>query len=342
MASAPQTTINSLQAGRAIAAIAVVLLHTSTYVDQQVARLPALVSRIASFGYLGVDFFFVLSGFIIYLTNAHRVGRPGWTRSYAVSRISRIYAPYLPIGVAVALLYAFLPHLRRGSLPWNWFSTLTLLPSNGRPALHVAWTLQHEIVFYALAWVLLSSGRLLVGCCLWAAIIVGIYAVRGPVNWPALSLIDLEFILGIGIAWCFLHGRIRQNWLLALLGLAFAASFFIRCDRNFSILFGIGMALLVLPIVRREAKGMRVHPVAIFLGAASYSIYLVHLPFLSLLVRLEAHFPAVPAAAAAAVACVLAGCAYMLAVERPLLALTRSWMMRGKTRQPAAPERVCL
>jgi peptidoglycan/LPS O-acetylase OafA/YrhL len=342
MASAPQTTINSLQAGRAIAAIAVVLLHTSTYVGQQVAPLPAFVSRIASFGYLGVDFFFVLSGFIIYYTNSHRAGRPGWTRSYAVSRISRIYAPYLPIGVAVALGYAFLPQLRRGALPWNWFSTFTLLPSNGRPALHVAWTLQHEIIFYAIAWVLLSSGRLLIGCCVWAAAIVAVYAVEGPVNWPALSLIDLEFILGIGVAWCFLHGKIRHNLLLALLGAGFAASFFIRCDRNFSILFGIGMALLVLPIVRTEAKGMRVHPVAIFLGAASYSIYLIHLPLLSLLVRLEAHLPAIPAAAAAAVACVLAGCAYMIAVERPLLALTRGWMARGKKQQAAVAERVCL
>jgi exopolysaccharide production protein ExoZ len=296
-----------------------------------------LLSRAMSFGYLGVDFFFVLSGFIIYYTNVNRVERPGWTRSYAVSRISRIYVPYLPIAVALALAYTFLPGLRRGVIPWNWFSTLTLLPSNAEPSLHVAWTLQHEIIFYGLAWVLLSSRRLLLGCCVWAALILGIYAWRGPVAWPALSLIDLEFILGMGVAWCFLHGKLRHNLLLALLGLVFIAAFFVRGDRDYSILFGIGMALLLLPVVRAEARGMGVHPVAVFLGAASYSIYLVHLPFLSILVRLEAHrLAAIPAAALAILACTLAGCAYMMVVERPLLAASRAWFGRRKPRPAEA------
>jgi exopolysaccharide production protein ExoZ len=337
MASAPQTTINSLQAGRALAAIAVVLSHVDTYVGQQVAPLPAAMSRVMSFGYLGVDFFFVLSGFIIYYTNVNRAGRPGWTRSYAISRISRIYAPYLPVGIALACVYTFLPQFHRGIIPWNWFSTLTLLPSNAEPSLHVAWTLQHEIVFYALAWILLSSGRLLPGCCLWAAAILGIYAWRGPVNWVALSLIDLEFILGMGVAWCFLHGKVRHDRLLALAGVLAAAAFFIRGDRDYSIVFGIGMALLLLPIVRAEAAArMSVHRIAVFLGAASYSIYLVHLPFLSVMVRLEARLPAIPAAAIAIVAAIVAGCVYMLVVERPLLALSRHALGRGKARRAEA------
>src|ERR1700760_3815859 len=105
MATAPKTTIDSLQAGRGIAAVAVVCHHAGQYVSQQVAPLPSFLSHTLSFGYLGVDFFFVLSGFIIYYTNRNRVQQKNWRYKYIESRLTRIYIPYLPVGIAMALAY---------------------------------------------------------------------------------------------------------------------------------------------------------------------------------------------------------------------------------------------
>lgn len=60
--------IKSLQAGRFFAAMAVVLHHASVSVTAFVDQVPSRFEAIAEYGYLGVDFFFVLSGFIIHFT----------------------------------------------------------------------------------------------------------------------------------------------------------------------------------------------------------------------------------------------------------------------------------
>src|SRR5689334_3783110 len=137
-------TIQSLQAGRGLAAFYVVLHHA----DLAAASFGASRTHVAFFanGYLGVDFFFVLSGFIIYQSTV------GWQRTasdYAVARFRRVYLPYLPIGIGIALLYAMDPSLSEGNRSWSWLPTLTLLPVSSDTALSVAWTLKHEILFYS-------------------------------------------------------------------------------------------------------------------------------------------------------------------------------------------------
>ncbi len=57
---------SSVQAGRGIAAVLVVLAHTSASVFDQRKYWPANpVGPLFDFGHAGVEFFFVLSGFII-------------------------------------------------------------------------------------------------------------------------------------------------------------------------------------------------------------------------------------------------------------------------------------
>jgi hypothetical protein len=57
--------IQSLQVFRGLAALAVVLHHASVSTGAFVADVPAWAMSVFGLGYLGVDFFFVLSGFII-------------------------------------------------------------------------------------------------------------------------------------------------------------------------------------------------------------------------------------------------------------------------------------
>ncbi len=98
--------INSLQAGRFLAALFVVLHHSVISVTALVDAPPQWMQAILIHGYLGVDFFFVLSGFIIHYT-MHIAPRPAGR--FAFERLKRIFVPYWPIGGALALAYTLCP-----------------------------------------------------------------------------------------------------------------------------------------------------------------------------------------------------------------------------------------
>lgn len=179
-------TIESLQAGRGIAALSVVLFH-SALAGHDFGG-PFLAFDIFQYGYLGVDFFFVLSGFIIYHST---VGRGRTLREYATARFRRVYLPYWPIGIAVALMYVTLPSLRHGSFPWGWPATLFLAPTDVRPALSVAWTLQHEVTFYVIFGLLYFARLLPVGLAAWALGMI-FHGRHVP-----FDIVNLEFLFGI-------------------------------------------------------------------------------------------------------------------------------------------------
>ena len=83
-----------IEIGRGIAALLVVFFHATA-----IAGLPkyfgqAPLAGLFSFGYAGVDFFFVLSGFIIFYSTAKNHGNPRAIFSYVKHRLIRIYPIY--------------------------------------------------------------------------------------------------------------------------------------------------------------------------------------------------------------------------------------------------------
>lgn len=307
--------LNTLQAGRGLAALAVVLHHAASATTAFVGPFP--FSGIFEFGYLGVDFFFVLSGFIIFYTTDS--SRKSFS-DYSIQRIRRVFVPYLPIGIGMAALYSFLPGISEGGArEWSWLTSLTLSPVGEAPALSVAWTLRHEIFFYLLFGLAIYSKQagLLLG--LWASALIANHFLGFSDSIP-LNRINLEFFFGMAAA---RFHRYANPYLLLLAALSILAWYVTGHDRSYSVLVGLGLALIIPTVTQLEHSGrLRVPRPLIFLGDASYSVYLLHSLAISVVARLVSGSGLVGFVLISGSG-VLAGVAYYYLVERPGLTMFR-------------------
>lgn len=108
--------LDALQLFRGIAALGVVFHHAAqSVIAFSSEKMPDVLHSLFSYGYLGVDFFFVLSGFII--LNSHFYDDKGWqsAKSYLSKRVLRIFPPYLPISIILLLSYNVFPSLSAGT-----------------------------------------------------------------------------------------------------------------------------------------------------------------------------------------------------------------------------------
>jgi exopolysaccharide production protein ExoZ len=290
--------LRSIQVLRAIAVIAVVYCHAFA----------------TGRGSAGVDLFFVISGFII-----ARVSRDRPAREFANARFWRIYPIYL-----LAVLPSVLWQFRFGSgLTQRVAATLTLWPIWGgeyqQPLLPVAWSLYFEVLFYLAITTWLFSRR----AALAAAAGVAILALLdpGPASAFLLSPIILEFIAGYGLA------RV-QRFHLAAPALVLGCLLLFCSARQFeaatmldpmanslrALLFGVPAVMTVYGALglERVFRSRWADPL-VWIGDASYSIYLIHLYPLNALAGSSPAMPAIRFAAGLAVGLVV----YRL-LERPL------------------------
>lgn len=331
----------SLQAGRACAALLVLLLHNSVYIfilDKYWGYDPA--HKFFDFGQSGVMFFFVLSGFIISLIHRGDLGMPSRFASYAKKRFLRIYPFYWLVLAAIIPIYFIVPsfgldyHRKASTI----LSSILLVYFDKEllSALAVAWTLYHEVLFYclfSLAILHKRLGFLILGA--WFLLSAASLA-AGPMPFPLLFLaspVHLLFGMGMAACWAVSRGRVPVPGTLALLGVALFIG--TGMEENYldllsydgrNLLYGAASAIILAGLVTLERQG-RLHVPALLqlMGNASYSIYLTHFTALSMLAKIfvaAGAREAVPvwlsyiAMAALAVA---AGIAVHLLIERPLL-----------------------
>jgi peptidoglycan/LPS O-acetylase OafA/YrhL len=326
----------TVQAGRACAAGVVVLAHAST--------LSGFGGSVFKAGHAGVDFFFVLSGFIITLVHAKDVGRPGEFLGYLRKRVRRIYPPYwIASLIAVALAAAGMANSVSGGLARfelaDSLRAIFLFPSYSGPFLGVGWTLEHEMLFYAVFGVLIlhrAAGLILLGSWLGWSLLTAIIFPLPAFPWALSNLwIDflgssyhLQFGAGMLVAFFLARRALRfpMAWLAAGLTMLLATA---TAEGHGSLdglgqlarlTYGLGSAMVLAGLVQGERNGQLHAPARlVFLGEASYSIYLVHVPFMMLASTLWKPSLGVISFTILAAVGVLAGCLLHLSVERPLL-----------------------
>jgi len=317
--------LDTLQVGRGLAALAVVLFHSAGAATASAGPMPG-VSPALSFGYLGVDFFFVLSGFIILHAHGADPKTIGAALTFARKRALRIYVPYLPIGILVALVFLFVPGLTGAPKGWSVFTSLTLIQFDGPPALTVAWTLVREVAFYAIFLLFYATRRFgwLVGAWAIALVLSGLLHPALPASLGIiLDPIDLEFIFGM--AACLAYRSLRpRGALIAIAVGAFGIVVFLIAHPtppDLRVLFGLGVAVLLVGVAALDRAG-RLHSwrPAVFLGDASYALYLVHYPAISVALKLAKHLSLSwwSVLLLNIIAALVAAVAYHLAFERPV------------------------
>lgn len=318
---------NTLQAGRCVAAMAVMVHHAAISVEAFVEVPPRIVLSIAEYGYLGVDFFFVLSGFIIHYS---MTVNPRGSSEFAADRFFRIMIPYLPVGILVALVYTYVPRVSTSEREWSWLSSLTLFPTSEPPALSVAWTLQHEMLFYFLYAVMFFFNRLFLGMAVWFfGIIVfnTLFSVEANFSKILFSPQNLEFLAGLLASVFVLSKRSVNKPLLCFLSVSFVLLFIlVGADRSQSFILGLGLAFLLPVMCETElGNGVRVPKWLVIGGAASYALYLTHNPLLSVLSRIFSKLDMgwESAFIASALFCTLVGLIYFWVWERPMMRLIK-------------------
>jgi len=289
--------LKGIHALRGIAAVAVVLYHASVWSGVYYATV---FRGFFDFGYIGVDAFFVLSGFIILHVHRHDTPGVGAWKQFFLKRVIRIYPPFLPVSCILLLAYQVLPALANGNREVGIITSIFLLPTPAQPALEVSWTLMHEMLFY-IFFSLYYLGRdlFLLSMGAWGLLLVVMIGQDGEMFLTRflLNIHNIHFLLGMAVA-CITARTCRWYRSALVTGLLLLAAYItaVYCHVNQELLvnhsvehllLGVMFACVVYGLVGWEReRGMNGTALWMLLGSASYSIYLVHYPLVSLLNRI--------------------------------------------------------
>ena len=335
------TRIGDLDALRGLAALAVVLFHYTTRYDQLYGHVGRPWLEFP-WGHFGVQLFFGISGFVIFMT----LERTRSLSDFVVSRASRLYPAYWTamLLTTAVVVSAGMDELTRS--PAEILVNLTMVPDFlGSPSVDgVYWTLAVELAFYvamAALWQLRLLRRI-------ELVLLGWLGLKWLWTFsPSLVGVELSWLLGtlliqehipffaIGIAAYRLRsGTADPRWAYATIAAALLTV--AACDDFAHLIVALFTATALLLVALGRIPLLGTAPL-VWLGAVSYSLYLLH-QFIgfALLSHLEAAGVGASAAIILTFAAVLAlAAAVTFWVERPALRAIRGWYRARRDRAPA-------
>lgn len=333
--------LTELDVFRGLAALSVVLFHYTTRFGEMFGYPNHPPAIQFSYGHYGVEFFFMISGFVIFLT----LNRTKRYQDFVVSRFSRLFPVYW---VAVIVSFSVISLL---GLPGQQRSLSELIANFSmiQGFFHindvdgVYWTLRYELLFYCIMLCIFLSGKISYIeqiCAGWLALQLGAYGIEhfaGYFPWKIKQFLLLEyshlFVAGCIFNRVFVNGFTPRR--IALLIAALATEYVI-----YGISGGITVTIfftLFTLFCLNKLGFLRIRPL-IYLGTISYSLYLTH-QNISYAIFLKLYALHVPQPLVFLIAFVVAvAIAHLLTfyVERPAMQYIRR-LYRGHkdNRQPA-------
>ncbi|MFZ4893533.1 acyltransferase family protein [Plantibacter sp. Mn2098] len=290
MPSAPPR-YDGVQALRFVAAAVVVVTHSMFYTQERLDQGAAIWHG----GEAGVDIFFVISGFVMMIASGMRQHEPGDWKYFSMRRIVRIVPMFwIALTVKIATMLVLPAAVLHAQLtPSTVVFSYLFIPnrnSEGRvePLLGVGWTLTFEMMFYLIFAIALFvrvrpvvfAGLVLVGLAVGSIF-------RPPGDWPAWAVyfdpIVLYFLVGMLIALVVTKPafrRLRYPVFGALVAILVVVALLpgadLSLDRGSPVRM-LGVAAIVYGVVLLEPiLTGRIPRQVLFLGDASYSLYLFH------------------------------------------------------------------
>jgi len=337
----------TIEVGRGIAALMVVLYHLDVAFRSPKYWNQPIFDGLFSMGFSGVEFFFVLSGFIIAQVHFADIGRPERFQRYASRRFLRIYPVYW-IVLAGMMLLLILP-LGFGEPPSIGIALQSIAligPDSDATVLMVAWTLFQEIAFYTVFGLLILNVRFgLVIVAAWVALVLAEMAGFSIGVLPAYlaSPLNLLFLFGLVACLASRSGGLPMPGLWTVVGIAgfvmvwadgLSGQMLSKTPQ--ALAFGLAAAVGLAAVTTLERRRpVAVPRLALAMGAASYSIYLVHAPLISFMAKVAAATglrESVPPAVSFVVMFLVAvGASYAFhrVVEKPMLRIGAKLLATG-------------
>ena len=291
--------LRALTSVRGIAAWLVVLFHLRRSID----GLPAPAMDFLSKGYLAVDFFFLLSGFVIWMSYADRIRAQGFAAvpEFLKRRIARIWPLHLfmlGIAVALALLLTFTGrdtgHFPFAELPLhvvllqNWGFTSDLHWND--PAWSISCELGAYLVFPILAlaidWRRVPTPAILAAITALLVLLHTLFAANGATSLgqaiPKLGLLRCILEFAAGTAICALWIRWRDHWVepaslsFTVAAILLAAWITGILPETLTVPAAFAAALLALALTASRRGNPLEGRTLYYLGEISYATYLGH------------------------------------------------------------------
>jgi peptidoglycan/LPS O-acetylase OafA/YrhL len=316
----------NIQILRAIACINVIIAHSIYFaISNNFNSSFALFFK--DWGTNGVDIFFVISGFIIYYIHKKN-NRSGF--DFILQRMKRIIPLYWFYSLVLFIFFNLFPILfNKYSTDFNHlFLSLFFLSDiffNKLPVYHLGWTLEIEFFYYLIFGLFI----ILIGNKKYFLFFIMLFIILS--SWK-INSIFIEFLFGVLIGTIFFSNNKKLKYIMSKFSYAILLtgiislflSLFISLNYNRIVLYGIPSFFIVLAAVFLKQNSNKI---LIFLGNASYSIYLTHFLILGIFFKLAKflipNFDPTILFLFSIIICLLIGSALYLIIEKKIIKYLR-------------------
>ncbi len=319
--------INSLTGIRAIAAFWVMIFHSwnyffFNYTDQFIIQIEKNIPTLARMGYLGVDIFFVLSGFVMTINywDDIKAQKLALYPQYITYRLARIY----PAFIATFLISSLLAFLRLSYAPpqiisfSNFLETVPFILTMTQALFHkefktmiiqfwsvnpVVWSLSFEwIAYLAFPFLVLLFSKAknyrILTLCIGFLLLITMYFFTHPANtpqpipvgylifgWGGLLRIGSEFILGMAAALFLRDTRhLEKTGIVFNITLAITLGLLFFTQQELLVVFLFPFLILMIASKNHFFSRLLSTKLMVYLGEISYAFYLLHFLILYIIV----------------------------------------------------------